>query len=71
MIAATWPARWIWSVFVEHTPVRSAIGPEDSGFEISATVFETLSGLSFNARSAWETIPMHAPSASTMGIRRS
>ena len=43
-------------------------GPE--AFEISATVFETRSGLSFSARSAWETMPMTRSSASTMGILR-
>ena len=40
------------------------------GREISATVLETLSGLSFNARSAWETMPMQRPSPSTTGMRR-
>ena len=38
-------------------------------FEISATVFETLSGLSFSAKSACATIPITRSSPSTIGIR--
>ena len=39
-------------------------------FEISATVFETRSGLSLSARSACETMPMMRSSASTIGSLR-
>jgi hypothetical protein len=39
------------------------------GFEISATVLCTLSGLSFNARSARATMPITWPSPSITGIR--
>ena len=37
--------------------------------ETSATVFDTLSGLSFRAKSAWATIPITRSSASTIGMR--
>lgn len=39
------------------------------GFEISATVFDSFSGLSFSAKSAWATIPITRLSLSTIGIR--
>jgi len=50
---------------------QAAIGEVGiSGLEISATVFDTFSGLSFKAKSACETIPMQQPCPSTTGIRR-
>jgi len=44
-------------------------GVPASGFDTSANILDTLSGLSFSAKSAWDTIPMHRPSLSTIGIR--
>src|SRR5579859_3675004 len=44
-------------------------GVPETGFDISATVFETFSGFSFSARSACETTPIHRSSPSTTGMR--
>ena len=55
---------------LNRLPLYAATGGDSgAGLEISATVFETLSGFSRSATSAWEMMPMQHPSASTMGTR--
>src|ERR1700687_843761 len=51
-------------------PKRARQAAPDCGLEISATVFDTFSGLSLSARSACATIPIQRPSPSITGIRR-
>jgi hypothetical protein len=51
-------------------PAPQAAADGFPGFEIAATVFDTLSDLSFRAKSACATIPMMPPCASTIGMRR-
>jgi hypothetical protein len=51
------------------TSQAAIVGRSGPGLEISATVLDTFSGLSFSARSACDTIPMHRPSSSTTGMR--